>query len=1066
MKKIYDLKMKLIQRLLVPLLALIVGANLLNAQSVTLSGTVTEAETRAPLVGVSVFIKGTTIATITDVDGTFSIKATPQAKVLVFSFIGMKTKEVSIGSNNVINVSMESDAIGLEEIVAVGYGIQKKENLTGSVAVIKNEVLENRPNKDAVDMLQGIVPGLNITRSSGNIGETASLNIRGTTTLGEGSSGAPLVLVDGVEGDLSMVNPQDIDNISVLKDAAASSIYGSRAPFGVILVTTKKGTKGKTTVNYNNSFRIGTPNHWPDVSDSETFAYVMNDNFNNAGSGDYFGKEWLDRIIRYKNGEKVPMIYDSDGRWVPGYNAGHANENWMRGVFSNQAVSQEHNFSMKGGSEDIQYYISGGFLDENGLLKINQDNFKRYNITAKVDASLTSFLEMEFINRFSRKDYKRPTYLNSSIWNNILRQGWPIMPMYDDNGYLYDSAASPVLKLRDGGQQNEINDINTHQLRLTARPIKGWQIVGSGTYKSSNNFTSWNTLHFYNHDKDGNPYYAEGGSESSVHEYAFKSDYYNLSVHSDYEFKLNVHDFKVMLGSQVENYNQRDLTGERMGLISDEIHSLGTTTGIDSRGEIVAPFLGGAYYDWAVAGFFGRLNYNYDNRYLFEANLRYDGSSRFRKDARWLTLPSFSFGWNVANESFMNIEELTQLKLRASYGSLGNQNTNGWYPTYITQPVGIQNGGWLIDGQKPNTAYAPGLISSSLTWERVESYNLGLDFAFLDGRLSGAFDYYVRNTLDMVGPAPELPNVLGTAVPKQNNTDLRTSGWELSLAWNDASNLWGDKLRYGINITLSDSRTKITRYPNESNSLTTYREGQMLGEIWGYQTIGIAKTQKDMDAHLSTLPNGGQFGITNLTAGDIMYKDLNLDGKISSGANTYGDPGDRRIIGNSTPRYLFGTTLTANFKGFDLRAFFQGVLKRDYATSSQLFFPGGWIWDVIVLDQQLDYFRASEDSPLGQNLNAYYARPINNDGRNTHVQTRYLLNASYVRLKNLTLGYTLPSNMINRWGVGNVRFFVSGENLFTITGLTKIFDPELIHTNNQNSYPIFRTISFGLSLNI
>ncbi len=371
-----------------------------------------------PITGANVIEKGTTNGTVTDIDGKFTLNVSDNA-TLVISYLGYQQKSIIINEQTFLEIGLMEDTQLLGEIVVVGYGIQKKENLTGSVAVIKSDALAERPAKDAVDMLQGVAPGLNITRSSGNIGETASINIRGVTTLGEGSNGSPLVLIDGVEGDLSMINPQDIDNISVLKDAASSSIYGSRAPFGVILVTTKKGEKGKVNINYNNSFRNGRPNHWPNVSDSETFAYVLNDNSVNSGNAPYFSDEWLDRIIRYKNGEDVPMLTNSEGRWVNGYNAGHANSNWLRGVFDDRAFAWEHNLSVRGGSEKMQYYISGAFIEEEGLLKINTDTYRRYNITGKINASLTSYLDVEFINRFSRKNYQRPTFLNDGIWDNI-----------------------------------------------------------------------------------------------------------------------------------------------------------------------------------------------------------------------------------------------------------------------------------------------------------------------------------------------------------------------------------------------------------------------------------------------------------------------------------------------------------------------------------------------------------------------------------------------------------------------------------------------------------------------
>lgn len=1014
-----------------------------------------------PIIGANVMVKGTTNGVISDLDGNFMLRC-ERKSVLVISYIGYKSAEKVVENSNPLNIVLEVDSKTLDEVVVVGFGKQRKVNLTGSVSVIDNKALAERPARDAVDMLQGTTPGLNISRSSGNLEQTASINIRGVATLGEGSNGSPLILIDGVEGSLSGLNPQDIDNISVLKDAAAASIYGSRAPFGIVLVTTKKGVAGKVKVNYNNNFRFNSPNMWPNVVDSETFAKVVNDNSINSGEAPFFSDEWMDRIIRYKNGEKVPMLVQDNGQWVNGYNGGHANSNWFREVFKSNSFSEDHNVSMSGGGKDLQFYVSAALSNQEGLVKMKTDKYKRYNLMGRINATLTPFLDFEFTSRFTREKNTRPSYLDNGLWGNILRQGWPIMPVYDDNGYLYDNGASPILRLRDGGKSSKYTDKNQYQGKFTFKLLKNWNFIADMTYRTQTTFSQSYYLPTFNHDKNGNPYYSSTKT-SRVWEYSFKSDYYNMSAYSNFDFSLDKHKFHFMAGAQIENHDQRDMNMSRDGLISYDVHAIDATTGIAVDGTEVDPYLSGAYDDWAVLGFFGRFNYNYQDRYLLEANLRYDGSSRFRANNRWILLPSFSLGWNIAQEAFWNVDVVDQLKLRASYGSLGNQNTKVWYPTYVSQPNTTNGGGWLVDGKKPNVSSAPALVSKNLSWERVVSYNLGLDYALFNNRLSGSFDYYIRNTTEMVGPAPQLPNILGTGVPKQNNTDLRTYGWEFSVSWKDK--LFNDELGYGISAWVADSQTKVTKYPNKNGLLSTYREGQKLGEIWGYETIGIAKTKEEMDAHLATLTNGGQFGITNNDAGDMMYRDLNGDKKISEGENTESNPGDRRIIGNTTPRYRVGLNLDLNYKGFDFRMMFEGVMKRDYYTDSQVFYPGGWIWGVQVFKEHLDYYR-TDKSPLGENLNAYYARPIA-DSRNRHTQTRYVLDASYLRCKNLTLGYTLPRSWVAKTKVlSNVRFYVAGENLFTITGLTKLFDPETINTTSENRYPLFKTVSLGLSVSL
>jgi TonB-linked SusC/RagA family outer membrane protein len=521
-----------------------------------------------------------------------------------------------------------------------------------------------------------------------------------------------------------------------------------------------------------------------------------------------------------------------------------------------------------------------------------------------------------------------------------------------------------------------------------------------------------------------------------------------------------------MVGFQAELFKGTAFALQREGIIAPGLPVVDLTTGMDAFGNAVTPSVSGANNHWATSGFFGRINYDFRGKYLMEVNLRYDGTSRFRSDQRWKLFPSFSAGWNLAREAFWTSLEkyVGTLKLRASYGELGNQNTDSWYPTYLLMNVNTSNGSWLINGAKPNTAGAPGLISSMLTWERVNTWNIGLDWGAFGNRLTGYFDYYNRKTLDMIGPAPELPVTLGTSVPRTNNTDLNTYGFELSVSWNDRLK---NGLGYGVQFSLSDSRTKITRYPNETGNLNTYRTGMIMGEIWGYKTVGIAKSKEEMDNHLATLPNGGQNAIgSQWEAGDIMYQDTNGDGKIDGGANTLDNHGDLSVIGNNLPRFQFGTNLTADYKGFDLRIFFQGVLKRDYFQGSYYFWgAGASVWQTTVMTPHLDYFRESEDHLLGQNLDSYFPRPLYS-GKNRQTQTRYLQNAAYIRLKNIQLGYTLPQSLTQKVRISKLRLFVSGENIWTGTSMFKTFDPETIDGGwNGSVYPLTKTGSVGLSLN-
>ena len=583
-------------------------------------------------------------------------------------------------------------------------------------------------------------------------------------------------------------------------------------------------------------------------------------------------------------------------------------------------------------------------------------------------------------------------------------------------------------------------------------PIKDWQITIDGSMRQTTQSTQWAVLPIYGYDADNNPYLLSwnGGAAgySEVQDYRSSEDYFSTNIYSDYSKTIGDHYFKVMAGFNAELYKTGSLTGFGTDLITPTVPELNTTQ--DNKNTY------NSASELAIAGFFGRVNYNYKERYMLEANLRYDGSSRFIGDKRWGLFPSFSLGWNIAREEFF--EPLNSvvgtLKLRGSWGQLGNNETDAWYPFFQTMPTGTTNSGWLLNGVRQNTAGTPGIVSSLLTWETVESWNVGVDFGLFNNRLTGSFDYYQRYTYDMVGPAPTLPGILGTSAPAINNADMKSYGWEMELSWRDRIN----EFNYGVRFTLADGQREVTKYPNESGDINTWYAGKLDGTIWGYTTVGIAQTQEEMDKHLeNNKPNWG----TGWAAGDVMFADLNGDGIVSNGSNTLEDHGDITIIGNNKPRYKFGLTLDGAWKGIDFSVFFQGVLKRDYMLSGPYFWgANGGQWQSTCFVEHLDYWTP-------ENTDAYYPRPDFSSTKNQQTQTGYLQNAAYLRVKNAQIGYTLPKVWTKKAGMESVRIYVSGDNLLTFSDMISVFDPETLGGDwgDGKLYPLQRTISVGINVN-
>ena len=1023
-----------------------------------------------PVVGASVFVvsNGQKKGSVTDLDGKFEIAGVASGSSLTISYVGYKTQQVTWSGKD-LKVTLQENSEMLENVVVVGYGTQKKVNLTGAVSVVNSKQLESRPVTSVAQALQGEVPGLNFSvgNSGGSLNSRMSMNIRGIGTIGSGSNAAPLVLIDGSEGDLYSISPNDIESISVLKDASSSAIYGSRAAFGVILVTTKSGKEGRMNVSYNGNVRFSTATQIPEMPNSYDFARYWNDAAANSGGNAPFSQDMLNKIKNHINGtpapgEEVTTTWQGTAANEPWsmYTGSWDNTNWFKEMYRSAVPSTEHNISVSGGGNKVNYYISGAILSQRGLIRHGKDKLKRYNFSSKVTANLTDWATVTYNSKWIREDYSRPSYMTGLFFHNIARR-WPTNPVYDPNGHYVHG--NEILQMENGGIDATQEDKLFQQLALEFRPIKGWKIRLEGNYNTTNYHNHWDVLPIYYYDPDQHPIaaawsgdYAAG--KSNVGEAMSKNNYYNGRFFTEYNMTLNdKHEFKFLAGLDMESNIYTYLSASQADLVTPLVPTLNNATN-----KVVGRGFSNTH--WSTMGMFGRINYAYDSRYLAEFSIRRDGSSRFIGDKTWGTFPSIALGWNIANEQFFKPlnKTVNTLKLRLTYGSLGNTNTDQLYPWFLRQPISSNSSAWIINGERVNTSSVPGLVSPFLTWERVQSWNIGLDFGLFNNKLQGTFDYFVRTTKDMVGPAPVKPSILGATQPKENNSDMRSNGWDLEVRWRDRVG----QVNYGIKLVLSDDYQTITNFYNPNRLLSQWCAGKRMGDIYGYKVEGIAQTDQQMNEWLAN--NKPSWG-SNWAAGDVMYKDLDGDKKVNSGKSTYDDMGDLTKIGNSLPRYRFGITLDANWKGFDFLIFMQGVGKRDFWDASPYSVGANTgLWQSAAFKDHLDYWRPATDTNFGPNTNAYYPRPLFGQGsKNFQTSDRYLQNAAYMRIKNIQLGYTLPAAVASKIGASRIRFYFSAENLATFTKMNKIFDPEATGGDwgPGKLYPLQRTISFGLNLN-
>lgn len=1064
-----------------------------------ISGVVTD-ESGEAIIGASVVEKGTTNGTITDIDGKFSLQLRSEKAQVEISYIGYQPQTIKYTPGQTPKVILKEDAQTLQEVVIVGFGSQKKANLTGAVAQVKmDDVLGDRPVTNVKDALQGSMPGLTVS-GSGSPGASKTFNIRGTVSI---NSTNPLVLIDNVEGDIDLLNPEDIESVSVLKDAASSAIYGARAAAGVILITTKKAKKGeKFKLNYNNNFGFQTSINQPKQVGLDTYFQAYQD----AGFPDtYYANsqsvtQWREYLAEYK---KNPSAFNTVGDGIYVDESGipyFLNEHNPYASWLETSFMQTHNATLSGGTEKLRYRISGGLTYNDGPLVESKDTYNRKNLSAFIGAEINKWYTQEVDVRFTDSDRKTPNGTGSGIYRNNILSWMPegIMPASVNTSTETDiSLDTPANNLKYNNPTESSTGNTRIFLKSIITPLKGLELVGEYTYdrKDINSSRYANQWTYTTYQMGSNSAQSNGDYLNMA---VTKQDYNALNLYGSYGLNLNEdHHFKVMAGFNQERQQTSYQTTTAYEMVSSAAPSLGGGTG-----QILTS---SSYTDFATRGAFYRINYNYKDKYMIETNGRYDGSSKFPKNSRFGFFPSVSLGWNVAKENFMRFSEnwLNEFKVRASWGQIGNQNISSYQ--YYAQMSPLTGGAynsstssnnpvyWLQDGAHVTYLTAPNLISSSFTWEKVETLDFGFDLSMLNNRLKATFDWYKRTTKDMLQSGVDMPAVIGANAPMQNIADMETKGWEVSLTWRDKIGDWN----YNIGLNLYDHKSKITKFINEKGTLTfnnetggtlgtnttpCYYAGQTLGEIWGYVSDGYYTIDDFVDATSWQLKDGvvSVDGV-NPRPGDMKFKNLSdktRTNQINKGGDSLDDPGDRKVIGNTTPRYCYGINLGIGYKGFNLSAMLQGVGKRDYWIGGYAVFPFGGTSNAYnpLFVGQNDYWQPQGDcgglytetdmeywvakKPDASLFRVY--NQLNNVNYNTRVSDKYLQNAAYMRLKNVTLSYTFPTGMIQKWKLSGLRLFVSGENLATFSSLPDGYDPERLSWG----YPFYRTVSFGLNITL
>lgn len=1093
--------MKLFSRFFLTLLTMLFLGVSLSATGQTvdkgISVTVKVTDKAGAMPGAGILVKGTTNGQITGADGTATLTNVAPDAVLVVTFVGYQTVEIPVKGRAKVSVTLE-DSLTLDEIVVVGYGTQKKANLTGAVDQVGSETFEGRSNANLTQMLQGQIPNLNLKFKDGRPNSSPSYNIRGTTSIGQG--GSALILIDGVEGDPALLNPNDIESVSVLKDAASSAIYGSRAPYGVVLITTKTARQGKPTVSYQANLTFEQPTTIPDyVSNGYTWAdhfYKAYYNYNLSNPSGInktmeFSTAWLAEYQRRnETGNYEVLVSDGSigtaGRWLYFIEG----EDYIGKLYRNHMTSQTHNISVSGSDDKFDYYVSGRYYGNNGIFDtdVNPESYKILNGRMKMGYKVTPWLRISNNTDISWTKYVMPqTYSegNGNIWRNIADEGHPCSPIWNPDGTLSHSAVYSVGDYLYGhSNRGYINRQVKTTFAAQAKFLDDrLRLNADFTYRNKDFNTTVKKVKSEFSRYEGTTE-TISGTQSYLSETIRNYEYLATNEYVEFEDTFaGKHYFKALLGYNYEQETYKNTYSYNDDLLTPDVTNINLAMGIDNRS------ITGDYYRWRTVGAFARINYAYADRYLIEVNGRYDGSSKFPQRQRWAFFPSISVGWRLTEEPWFKVSKdaLSNIKFRASFGALGNSNVGN----YAYDETFSFDNGRIINGAKVRYTKAPDPIPESLTWETAQTLDFGLDMSFLKGRLSFTGDYYIRKTLDMYTVGPTLPDVFGASSPKGNYAEMTTRGYEMTIRWNDSFNLAGKPFNYGLKASLVDYKSIIDKFNNRKKELSTaayntnYYAGMVVGEIWGFVSNGLWQNQADIDAAEAGALAAGQKYYNplmqtsktyKLYPGDIKFEDLNGNGYIDRGLNTVDDPGDRKIIGNSEPRYIYSFGIDLEWNNIFLSAFFQGVGKQDWYPSNE----ASVIWGQYNRPYaQMPKWHLNnywtEDNPDAYlpRYAGYYA-PFYKGTNNAN--TRYLMDVSYIRLKNLQVGYTLPSKWTDAIRMKKVSIFFSGENLWTWSPMYKYTrdidvtaniygtDSVLSSTGDGFNYPTLRSYSLGLNI--
>lgn len=1040
----------------------------------TISGTVTDAAGE-PIVGATISEKGGRNGATTNINGEFSLEVNTD-NLLTISYVGFTPQ--TLKPREGMHVTLKEEAKGLDEVVVIGYGTKKKANLIGAVSLVTSDELKDRPVSSVGQMLQGQVPNLNISFGSGMPGEATKLNIRGATSLK--NTGAPLVLIDGVEGDIDRINPNDIESISVLKDAASAAIYGARAGFGVIIITTKSNKDGQAHITYNGRFSFSAPTTKTKFMTNGYETAKLVDTFFNATSGSSYSKLTADdykelearRYDTVENPARPWVKVGTDGRYHY-----YGNFDWYNYLFDFSQPTWSHNLSINGGNSKMNYMLSGGMNDRDGVYALSNDKYRTRTLMAKFNAEVTPWLSIFSSASLFKSKYRQAGYDFEGGGNvgNLTFHAMPwLVPVNPDGTNVYtlpNTSDKPAdgfaAMLRTGNGFTSVNKTEqTYAVGGVLKLMEGLELTGKMTYRTfvkdklartanfqyserPNVIQTANTGFFGNRLKDGR-------TTSDIYVYDLYGNYHKTFAEA--------HNLTVMAGMNYEKGSFKWVEPSGNDLLSETLNDLALSVG--------AKNVKAWRNEYALLGYFGRLSYDYLGKYIAEVNMRYDGTSRFKSSDRWGFFPSMALGWRISEEQFFTLLKptISNLKLRFSVGSLGNQVTDGYtnpYYPYI-RTISLENTtkfNYIFDNAQTVYAKIGAPVSGSLTWETVVTKNVGLDLGLLNNRLGLTLDVYRRNTKDMLATSLTLPAVYGYSVPLENNGELRTTGFELAVSWNDKFLLAGKPFYYGVTASLADSKSKLVKYKgNETKVLGSYYEGMEWGEIWGYRVEGIYQTDAEVAARgVDQSFLGSKF---SNKAGDLIFADLDGNNKINNGKGTLEDHGDLVKLGNSQPRYHYGFSLNLSWYGFDMSMFWQGIGKQHvYPGDNNMMFWG-------------PYARAyssfiPKDFPekvwSTENPNAYFPRAGQDQARwfaMSKVNDRYLQNVAYCRLKNFTVGYTLPKTLTKKAYLEKVRLYFSGENLLTTTKLKSDYlDPEQMTTDrNGRVYPFSKTFSFGLDV--